>query len=150
MKGEINCAKNVTELKTPIVFAMCCLLAIASRQEELLTITIPPPDPTSNKPNDIEIILCSKKISKNEEQEENKKSKKDKVVKMENKDKKEKKTEKKAKKENKKENKEKKIKKDKPKRDLGKIATKVIAAILALMMILAVAGTLLYYIFVYY
>ena len=64
MKGEINCAKNVTELKTPIVFAMCCLLAIASRQEELLTITIPPPDPTSNKPNDIEIILCSKKISK--------------------------------------------------------------------------------------
>ena len=37
-------------------------------------------------------------------------------------------------------------KKEKNKRDLGKIITKIIAAILAILMILAVAGTLIYYI----
>ncbi len=36
-------------------------------------------------------------------------------------------------------------KKEKNKRDIGKIATKIIAAILALFMILAVAATLIYY-----
>ena len=39
----------------------------------------------------------------------------------------------------------KKEKNQKSKRDIGKIATKVMAAILALLMILAVAGTLVYY-----
>ena len=41
-----------------------------------------------------------------------------------------------------------KMKKEEPKKkhDIGKIATKVMAAILALMMVLAVAGTLIYYI----
>lgn len=37
-------------------------------------------------------------------------------------------------------------KKEKVKRDLGKIATKVIATILAIMMVVAVGGTLVYYI----
>ena len=36
-------------------------------------------------------------------------------------------------------------KKEKNKRDIGKIVTKIIAAILALFMILAVAATLIYY-----
>lgn len=36
-------------------------------------------------------------------------------------------------------------KKDKHKRDIGRIATRVIAGILAILMILAVAGTLIYY-----
>lgn len=36
-------------------------------------------------------------------------------------------------------------KKEKNKRDIGKIATKIIAAILVLFMILAVAATLIYY-----
>ena len=39
----------------------------------------------------------------------------------------------------------KKEKTQKNKRDIGKIATKVMAAILALLMILAVGGTLVYY-----
>lgn len=40
---------------------------------------------------------------------------------------------------------DKKEKKQKNKRDIGKIATKVMAAVLALLMILAVGGTLVYY-----
>lgn len=36
-------------------------------------------------------------------------------------------------------------KKEKVKRDIGRIATKIIAAILALVMILAVGATLVYY-----
>lgn len=36
-------------------------------------------------------------------------------------------------------------KKQKSKRDMGKIATRIIAAILAILMILAVATTLVYY-----
>ena len=35
-------------------------------------------------------------------------------------------------------------KKDKNKKDIGRIATKIIAGILAILMILAVAGTLIY------
>lgn len=37
-------------------------------------------------------------------------------------------------------------KKEKNKRDIGKIATKIIAAILAILMILAVSATLIYYV----
>ena len=44
-----------------------------------------------------------------------------------------------------KKDKTKKEKKPINKKDVGKIATKVMAAILALLMILAVAGTLIYY-----
>ncbi len=51
----------------------------------------------------------------------------------------------------KKDNNEKKktVKKEKPKADMGKIATKVLAAILALIMIFALAGTLIYYLVSY-
>ena len=37
-------------------------------------------------------------------------------------------------------------KKEKNKRDIGKIATKIIAAILAILMILAVSATFIYYV----
>lgn len=42
-----------------------------------------------------------------------------------------------------------KVNKEKTRRDFGRIAIRVIAAILAIIMILAFAGTLIYYITVY-
>lgn len=35
--------------------------------------------------------------------------------------------------------------KEKNRRDIGRIATKIVAALLAILMVLAVAGTLMYY-----